>query len=676
MVRFKILDSTKDAAMKIEYKHYIRRHILAILLAVTVISVGVMVYAKSSSFPQGPYGLAGDFPRGPMVYAQFENLPALVKQWNDSKLKEQYLESTNFKQFANHHLAIKLLARWQEFNDATGFPLDATAIAEPADGKVGIAAYDLGRLDIVLIAPASEAKFAASKFFQGKDQFDEKDLGDGTVYYTHQVEADRGRQKQEIAFAMLKGRFVLASSEKLLLRTLANINHKSSKDALVDDPSFKTLSDEVKPHFATVWVDQAKLNSDWYFKHYWLMSSVTDLKRIRAGIIDLEMLEGKVVEHRDFLTDDKGTTSGSAVPLQDVNRLSALIPDDLPYLKISSLGEDGSAAATLVHDTILDGPRSDGKQRKRTWRWQSYRDTDFSDDDGGADYTYLGRKYDSTIDDPSDAKVADDEQDESRLASDVDKRVSDELRQALTPAAPRFAAIAESPQSLKGPLFAEFRKAAVLTLQSPSSLDRQAFERAVSSAAQSRLMIAVPAANLLWVNGASESRELEVPTLGWKLCYAVRGQELIVTNSSEMLQSILAAEKKRPSKTDSTSPLDELTVVRFDHRDEAFDHIVGKLDEEKVKAYWERRKKEDKSDKNGTDKTEGGSDKPDDGSDKAEGASDKTEGASDKTVGASEEFFSGNVVSLLNVASRVKEIQIKRTSQPGHLREEVDITLK
>ena len=48
----------------------------------------------------------------------------------------------------------------------------------------------------------------------------EETLENGTIVYRAKVEADRGRQKQELIFTNAKGRFVLATSEKLLAQTL------------------------------------------------------------------------------------------------------------------------------------------------------------------------------------------------------------------------------------------------------------------------------------------------------------------------------------------------------------------------------------------------------------------------------------------------------------------------
>ena len=61
----------------------------------------------------------------------------------------------------------------------------------------------------------------------------------------------------------------------------------------------------VNSHFATVWVDQAKLNDDYYFRHYWLMQNLDQLKAIRACMFDLELKDGTWIERRDFLSTGK-----------------------------------------------------------------------------------------------------------------------------------------------------------------------------------------------------------------------------------------------------------------------------------------------------------------------------------------------------------------------------------
>src|SRR5205807_4381393 len=141
--------------------------------------------------------------------------------------------------------------------------------------------------------------------------------------------------------------------------------------------------------------------------------------------------------------------------------------------------------------------------------------------------------------------------------------------------------VATSPHTITGPLFVEFRRVAILTLQTPANLNRQILEDAISKAVQSRLTIAGPSANLKWADHQANDRswrELELPMLGWHFCYALRDRELLLGNSPELLTSILDAPKGTPLSSRQSEPsLDNLTIIRLDQRKQAFDDIVGKL---------------------------------------------------------------------------------------------------
>ncbi len=629
---------------------YLRPKPLSIIALVLIICAALLVYARTRS-NKGAFTLAEDFPRGALVYAQFKDLPELVKQWDQSRLKQQYLDSTNYKQFQHRHLALKLIERWEEFNNALGFPLDAAAISGAADTSAALAIYDIGRLDLVFIASISEDKVAATKFFNTRQQFEEAELPDGTTYYRHEFQADRGRQKQTLVFSAVKGHLILASNEQLLLRAIANINGESHKDRLSDDPAFKTLSGIVNPHFVTVWVDQAKLNDDYYFKHYWLMQNVAELKSIRAGMFDLELQDGQWIERRDFLTTGKPTRKSSQIHAAEVARMQSQIPGDVPFLKVESLGDNPSLTASVIHDALLDGRPREQKQRSNSWSWTSYDDSEFysacnEDSEDYDRYAYPGPEYDSTIDDPYDARINHNEQPgENPLREELEHQFAVRLQQAVGPAHPLAAVVTTSPYPITGPLFVEFRRVAILTLQAPSNLNRQILEDAISKAVQSRLTVAGPSVNLKWTDhqaNAQSWRELELPMLGWHFCYALRDRELLLGNSPELLTSVLDAPNRTPvSSTQSAPSLDNLTIIRLDQRKQVFDDIVGKLDAESIKARQQIRNK-----------------------------------SNDASDGSSAEFFSENLSSLLDVSSAVTKIEIKRSSSANRLHEEIAFTLK
>ncbi|MBV8856953.1 MAG: hypothetical protein JOZ02_08495 [Acidobacteria bacterium] len=619
----------------------VRRRRLTLWAAVLMLALAsLLAYAKGRR-AAGPYALADDCPRGALVYAQASDLPELLRLWDSSRLKERYLASTSFKQFADGHVALKLVARAGEFGEALGFTPDAQMLSEATEKSAALAVYDIGRMELVFVAPVSEEKVLAARLFQNADSFEKTELPDGTAYYARDVEADRGRQKQKILFAFLRGRFVLATDERLMLRTLANVNGKARADRLSDDPSFKTLSRELAaPHLAAVWVDQTRLNADYYFKHYWAMADASTLKGIRAGLFDFEAREGSWLERREFLLEG-GRKFVSALSPRDVQELSGYAPPEAAYVKLFVLADGGAAASSLVGNTLQDHAPEEGGGGVGGGRLHEDFDpasggaTDYS---WGSDYSYLDGDYDEAIDDTSDSEEGGGSQE-----GDETDTAAARLEQVLGAARPSLGEAAQSPVVNDGPLFVEFRRLAVLRLDDPGRLDVRAFEESVASLAAGPLTAAGTVGALRWSDageGERRRRELELPMLGRRLCYALRGRDLFVSNDGAFLDSALAGSVRGVRRRAAgREEYDELTVIRLDRRAETFDGVFSKLDERRARGN------------------------PAGGPDES--------GARNTT---SEAFFSGNVSSLLDAASPVSRIEIRRRSTPGRLREEVEMS--
>jgi len=385
-----------------------------------------------------------------------------------------------------------LISRWEEFNDALGFPLDLATIGSSTDGAAAIAVYDIGQLDLLFVAPISDEKVALTEFFKSKDQFEELETPDGTPYYSHTVEADRGRQKQVLAFATVNGRFLLGTNEKLFLRALANLKKRATNDSIAADPTFKTLSQKITPHFATIWVDQSRLNADYYFKHYWLMQNVAELKSIRAGIFDLEQQQSRWIERREFLTTAERSNPG--MQAAELRQLYSRTPDDASFVRFRSLINNPALPGPIIRDTLFDSP-VEQESSSRSWSWDSYSPEDFyptsgDDYDSYDRYSYLDDSYDRTINDPYDARVSDRvEPGRNPLAAELEQQFLSGLQNVLSPARASAVAIATTPHITKGPLFVEFRRVAIFNLQAPGNLRRELLEQTVAQGAQARLTV-------------------------------------------------------------------------------------------------------------------------------------------------------------------------------------------
>lgn len=80
---------------KEDFRQIAKRLLLTAVLLLALIAIGLIVSAVSAQRADKQFAQAADFPRGALVYAQFKDLPALLKQWNESPVKNRFLGSVN-----------------------------------------------------------------------------------------------------------------------------------------------------------------------------------------------------------------------------------------------------------------------------------------------------------------------------------------------------------------------------------------------------------------------------------------------------------------------------------------------------------------------------------------------------------------------------------------------------
>ena len=600
---------------------------MKIKIAVVLTIVGAIIYVYSQN-SGADFSQAKDFPRGAVIYAQIADLPQFIKLWENSDLKKNYLQSENFRQFQNRHLALKLAERWNDFNDAAGFPLDLPAFGKMAKARAAFAVYDIGRLDTVFIAPVNEEIFAAIGFVENKDRFEENTLEDGTIFYRQSFKIDGGRQPEKLVFANYKGRFVLATDEKLFLQTIAVIGGKNMKDSLADEPDFEKLSRKQTPHAATVWVNQAKLNEDYYFKRYWLMSNRESLKRFRAAIFDFEPSEEKWTEHRAFLLAERQSVKAK-IEETEVQKLIEIIPEYTAFYNVQRVENNEDA----IYKTLFENSvKTQFTGKKTSWNPNDFAYTDFSSsgESDWHDYDYLDEKFDEKIDVENEDFLDEPENFTS------DKDFSNSLREILAAARPKIVLSAAKPQVMPAPLFMEFRRIAVLTLENPNKLNSEKLENLLAENLENELTIAGKSAKLNWetkTENGKTRRELNPPSLGWGIAYFLDGKDLMFSNSPDLLHEIILRERKDENKNieNSGDSFDEMTVINLSQRKGAFDVLMNKLAFEEFDT---------------------------------------------NRLEPEKDFFTENIGSLLDAGKDVEKIEIRRDFSADILREKLDFVFK
>ncbi len=532
----------------------------------TILISSAIVFVVRSATKTNEFAPAEMFPRGALIYAQAADLPALVKLWNESDFKAKYERSANAETFSNSHLGLKLASRLGEFEQAGGFPFDLETVAALADKRAAVALYDIGKIEFVFVAPMSDEVFAATKFAQNQMNFEEQTLDDKTIIYRARVEADRGRQRQDLIFCHLKNHFIVATSETLLGRTLENINGKSKKTSLADEPTFAALAGRTAPRLATVWANQTALNDDYYFKHYWLGADEEKLKNIRAGIFDFSIKENNVVERRRFLLAEK--INSAAISAPRVAETLAFLPEEIPFYQMRKAAP--TAVDQTIEATLFDRPQTAPESNRRHDYYSNFSFSDDEDYSDYYDYSHLDSDFDQAIDES--------EEIETTEKSDARKDFSTLLQTANPQAILTFT----EPEVLPAPLFVQFKRAAIFNLDAAGKFNRQQFETAIAERFSRDTTIKNSGASLVWETKGENDwqwRELDLPMLGAGAVYAVRGDCLILTNDADFLQQILADKSAPKNEIAGDAPFVRLSVLNLNERANAFDDVFAELDE-------------------------------------------------------------------------------------------------
>jgi hypothetical protein len=314
-----------------------------------------------------------------------------------------------------------------------------------------------------------------------------------------------------------------------------------------------------------------------------------------------------------------------------------MMPADAPLVRARALASNPALPATLLRDTLFDATPDEMGTAGESWSWQSYSSDDFYADDSEEydRYSYLDNRYDSAIDDAYDARVTEPSEPRGNpIAAELEHQFFTSVQAALASARPSTAVLATRPHTTDGPLFVEFRRAAIIHLQSAGNLRRDLLEKAIALAAQGRLTVAGKGSEPGWENHNESDhawRQLHLPMLGWEICYAIKDGELIVANSAELLKSVLDSSSQKRSLEIPVDATDDLTIVRFDQRKSAFDDIMNWLDNDEAQKPPESK--------------------------------------------ISDAFFSGNISSLLDVASDLNRIEITRRTSSNGLHEEIHFVL-
>jgi hypothetical protein len=569
------------------------------VIALIVVAFAALAH-RSDGQPAAPVAeqlrLAGVMPRGAMVYVQAGDLGALMKTWLASPVRTQFYASESFAAFQKSRVYLKFQDRKKDFESAIGVGLDENRLAELAGRGSAVSIYDIGKIELVFVSEVSRARAVASTLFKQAAQFQERSA-DGTSYYVRDVTTDGGRLNQQFCFAYVESKLIVTTTEGLMIRAVANAKAPGPDSLLGDVVGLAEGAPEFAAHDITMWLDQARLNSNRYFDNYWIHKNADGaLEKIQSGLIDLRIAREGMTEQRWFRMGAGG--QGPGVGAMNAEQLSALIkfaPLDAQLIEVRAGSPKNISAA--VEKALF------GKLPEQSWSPPEIPDRTRNGSNDDADtraerFSRLDARFDVDVDDEQAPKRGrtghQSPEGEQRVSNNTSgENFVKSIEPILTSSA--IGAYCELVRSKaeSGKPFVKFERAVVIQMKTDGVANREELERAIVDEMRSRYVVAGTEPRLAWQEEGSV-RFVSQSLLEQGAAYSVSGDYLILASSRELVADILQSTKVRGSAVDKAdAQSDSYSVVRVGAAKPVFDTLMSKLDGREPQAKPVRKNDEE-----------------------------------------------------------------------------------
>ena len=180
------------------------RFLVTALVAMAVSAVvGLTVYQTQSS-PTHP--LDQIMPEGALLYIEAKDFSGLMKDWNASPEKSQWLKSDDYRVFSNSRLFLRLSKASDEFAVAAGVPPNMKFLNDAAGKESALAIYNIGELEFLYVSRINNSAFLQSPLWQTRSKF-QPCMAGGKSFYTRKDE----QSGMEVAFAVADDYLILGT---------------------------------------------------------------------------------------------------------------------------------------------------------------------------------------------------------------------------------------------------------------------------------------------------------------------------------------------------------------------------------------------------------------------------------------------------------------------------------
>jgi hypothetical protein len=319
------------------------KHIAIYFFVFVCAGIGVATYlaAAPSTLPLSKY-----VPAGPLLYLEAKDLSSLLKDWNSSPQKQQWVASNNYEVFSRSRLFLRLKGASDQFATAAGLAPDTNFLSQVAGEQSAVAIYDIGNLQFLYITRLPSAKSMETALWQTRAKFEPRSAGGTNFYLRRDPESHR-----EVAFAVSGDYLLLATREELMAGALQLISGKQDRTVESEQWWAQSTSATGSAGDLRLVLDLASLVPNGYFRTYWVQQNITDLKQYSASVSDLFRSGKQYVEERVLIRKE----TGNAAPAEGLNaaaELAGLVAPD-SGLYVASANPTAQSAFALLETKLL-----------------------------------------------------------------------------------------------------------------------------------------------------------------------------------------------------------------------------------------------------------------------------------------------------------------------------------
>jgi hypothetical protein len=308
--------------------------------------VGVAVVAMVQAPAPAAESLTKLVPQQALLVLEAKDFAALVRDWNASPEKAQWLKSENYEVFSRSRLLLRLADAQEEFAGAAGFTPDMPLLEAVAGGESVLALYDIGKLEFLYVTRLPSAKAVETVLWQKRNDYQPRNAG-GHPYYVR----TEPRTRRVAAFAVVGDTLLLATRENLLSGALLLM--AGGRGSIREEAWYAGAAGSRPAGELRMVLNLEALARSAHFRSYWIQGRVSD----SAAVVDVFRSTGEVREERTFF--NHRDTEGTEKNTRAVGEAVGLVPEDAGLYRAWASPPVEQAIETLERKVLA--PRSIGQ---------------------------------------------------------------------------------------------------------------------------------------------------------------------------------------------------------------------------------------------------------------------------------------------------------------------------